>query len=113
MRMIPMTQIQDDRLKAILLQHAKNLLRIAAVPARREVNEFRKLIRARLEEEQTDVEILLREIQDMASASAAAVAGKDPSLYEYYRAVYAETVFLLSALTTDRRTFFPPMAETA
>lgn len=108
-----MAQNEDEGLRAILLRHARNLLRITAIPTRREVVEFRNLIRVRLEAGGMDIGLLLQEIQEKACHMAEAVANKDQSLYEYYMAVYTETTFLLSALTTKRRTIYPNLAETA
>jgi hypothetical protein len=108
-----MVQNQDEGLRAILFRHAKNLLRITAIPSRREVEEFRNLIRTKLEGGGIDIGLMLQEIQEKAYLRAEAVAKKDHSLYEYYMAVYSETAFLLSALTTNRWTLHPRMAETA
>jgi hypothetical protein len=97
-----MSQNQDAGLPEILLRHAKNLLRITSIPSRKEVEEFRNQIRTKLKGGRIDIRLLLQEIQDEACREAETAEKKDPSLHEYYMAVYAETAFLLSALTTDR-----------
>jgi hypothetical protein len=108
-----MPQNTDEGLRKILYRHAKNLLRITAIPYRKEVEEFRKLIRRNLKEERIDIGLLLHEIQEDACQRAEAVKKKDSSLYEYYMAVYTETSFLLSAFTTERWNTRPGMAESA
>jgi hypothetical protein len=107
-----MAQNENEGVHAILFRHAKNLLRITSIPPHREVDEFRRMIRTKLEIG-TDIMQMLREIQEKAFLRAEAVAKRDHSLHEYYMAVYEETAFLLSALTKDRWTFSPHMAETA
>jgi hypothetical protein len=97
-----MTQNQDEGLREILFRHAKNLLRITSIPSRIEVDEFRKLIRMKLKEGRADIGLFLREIQEDACRRAEKVEKKDSSLHEYYMAVYSETSFLLSALTSER-----------
>lgn len=108
-----MHQNQDEGLKEILFRHAKNLLRITSIPSRKEVEEFRNLIRIKLGGAEMDIRLLLQDIQESACQRADAVASIDQSLHEYYMAVYTETAFLLSALTTERWTFHPRFAETA
>jgi hypothetical protein len=108
-----MPQNQDEGIRELLLRHAKNLLRITSIPTRKEAEEFRNLIRAKLESGGLDIGLLIREIQENAYQRAEAVATKDRSLREYYLAVYTETAFLLSALTRERWTLHPRLAETA
>jgi hypothetical protein len=108
-----MPQNHDEGLRTILIHHARNLLRITSIPSRREVNDFRSLIRNKLEGGGIDIGLLLREIQERARLCAETVEKKDPSLHEYYMAVFVETTFLLSAITTDHWPFPPRMAETA
>ncbi|MDD1678066.1 MAG: hypothetical protein LUO93_02625 [Methanomicrobiales archaeon] len=103
----------EEGLQDILFRHAKDLLRITAIPYRKEVGEFRELIRKKLKEERLNIGLLLKEIQDNACQRAEGMKTKDPALHEYYMAVYAETSFLLSALTTERWNAKPGMAETA
>ncbi len=110
---VSMDKIQDEGIRAILFRHARNLLRITSIPSRREVEEFRTLIRSQLEGGGIDLGQMLREIQEKACLRAGIVARKDPSLYEYYMAIYAETTFLLSALSPNRGSYRPGMAETA
>jgi hypothetical protein len=108
-----MGERQDEGIREILFRHAKNLLRITSIPSRREVEEFRTLIRGRLGEGGIDLGQMLREIQEKACLRAGTVASKDPPLYEYYMAIYAETAFLLSALSSNRESYRPGLAETA
>jgi hypothetical protein len=108
-----MPQKQDEGIQEILLRYARNLLRITCIPSRKEVEEFRNSIRAKLEGGGLDIRLLIQEIQDSACQRAEAVATRDRSLREYYMAVYAETAFLLSALTSERWTLHHRFAETA
>jgi len=90
----------DAHLTQLLSKHAKNLLRIKAASFSSEAQEFKNLIRTKLLDSERDIGTSLREIREMAKVKADKVKKSNMIIYEYYRAICAETSFLLIAINS-------------
>lgn len=96
-----MPNSKDAYLIQLISNHAKNLLRIKAASFSNEVQEFRDIIRERLLDSERDILATLREIRETAKTRAEKIGTSNTVICEYYRAVYADISFLLSAVNTS------------
>jgi hypothetical protein len=111
----------EEEILELLTQHAKNLLRIRSLSSSPEIHEFRQYLRDQLLEGGMDLGVRLRELQGEILKRVEEPETMDPAINEYYRAVYVEISFLLSAIPNDpdtekqfdRRSAFPASSEAA
>jgi hypothetical protein len=101
-----MPNITDAHLMQLISNHAKNLLRIKAASFSTEAQEFRDTIREKLLDSERDIIASLREIREAARARSEKVEKSNAIIYEYYKAVYADISFLLSAVNN-----YPPQGS--